>query len=235
MDEYSNHNKSVENDEYFFYKIGKTETFTQWGKPSYEKIKNLFIELKNKTEIFKDYEVYLYGGVLFNLEKTKDVDVFINGEIKDYKIFENYLNLMYDLALNKYNIFFDIFWFDRKFFEIIYDEIMQPNFNYPIIKAICLTNVIKQEGNKKIISSLSGKEGVENITEDLVQFNFIPYKGRLPENKHFLSYGNERKERIIKLFKDNPNLNLKNFFNVKELLNNDKQYFINNTNNWLNQ
>jgi hypothetical protein len=56
--------KTAENNQYFFYQRGQVKTNNIWNRPSYNVIKEFLIELKNKTNILEEYELYLMGGVL---------------------------------------------------------------------------------------------------------------------------------------------------------------------------
>ena len=73
--------KIILDDRTFIYKRGIVETNVPWTKPSYEKLKEFLEVINNSTEIFKQYECYLIGGVLFDFEKTWDVDIVMTGPI----------------------------------------------------------------------------------------------------------------------------------------------------------
>jgi len=208
--------KTAENNQYFFYQRGQVKTNNIWNRPSYNVIKEFLIEIKNTTNILEEYELYLMGGVLYDFNQTWDVDFCITGQIKNQDVLESYMNIMYDLSLNKYNFLIDIQWLEQPLPQVSYEEITSPNFNHYKLKYVKTSYIIKQIGEEKSISDLREKEGINKLTEFLVEGTHDEYPGR--------------KEKIINRILNNPDKLLKSVFNVKTFLETDEEYFLTNTN-----
>jgi hypothetical protein len=99
--------------EYFFYQKGIITTNTPWTRPSYNKLKEFTSYIKQKTDIFERYKIFVYGGCLFDFSKTWDIDLGLKGDASNNEILENDLNLLNDISLKKFNLLLDARWFDE--------------------------------------------------------------------------------------------------------------------------
>lgn len=207
--------KTAENNQYFFYQRGQVKTNNIWNRPSYNVLKEFLIEIKNTTNILEDYDLYLMGGVLYDFNKTWDVDFCITGPLKDQDILESYMNTMYDLSLNKYQFLIDIQWLEQPLPQVSYQEITSSDFKHYQLKYVKTSYIVKQIGEEKTIYDLRNNEGVTKLTEFLVEGIHEKYPS---------------KEKIINRILNNPDKVLKSVFEVKTFLNTDEEYFLNNTN-----
>lgn len=91
----------------FKYITGDIETNQPWSRPNKEYLKNWFSEFK-ETPGFNKYRYYA-GDSLLKVEKTWDVDIFVIGEIDDYKELKELLRQAKILGF-KHKQLIDIFW-----------------------------------------------------------------------------------------------------------------------------
>ena len=98
----------------FSYQVGIVQTTIPWNRPTYDAIKK-FLRDDIVQSVLKKYDAYIIGAVLWNISETCDVDIFLtdqNGNhpntLEEFIILENYLHILYDIALNKYSILVDI-------------------------------------------------------------------------------------------------------------------------------
>jgi hypothetical protein len=197
---------------YFSYQRGKIITEQPWKPPTYSRVKEFLLEIQNTSDIMKDYDLYLLGGVLWDFNKTWDVDINMVGNPASYIVLEDYMHYMYDIALNKYNLLIDISWVNTKPEDIIYTP------NYSFIsdnKFLCIVYVKKQIGDEISETDLRNKPNYTLCGDYLVEGNW----------KHKSS-----KPSFIEKVKNNPNPITKATFSVKEFLENDEEYFLKNTN-----
>jgi hypothetical protein len=197
---------------YFFYQKGKIITKTPWNRPTYFKVKEYLFEIKNTTEIMKDYNLYLIGGILWDFNKTWKVNINLIGNPYSYIVLEDYMHYMYDIALNKYNLLIDITWVNTKPEDIIFT----PDYNFTYNNEYLKIGYTKKQTYK------------EHIELDLRNDSYHILQG------DYLVSGNWRnkpmKESFIEKVKNNPNSITKITFPVKEFLENDEEYFLKNTN-----
>jgi len=87
----------------FYCSYGFAKTNIEWEKPNFKKIKLYFLELLNKTNIFKKYKVIIVGKSLYNINATTDIDLHLIGNEKDYipEELENDFSLLYNKAFEK--------------------------------------------------------------------------------------------------------------------------------------
>jgi hypothetical protein len=91
----------------FHYKIGDIATATPFKKPTREGVEVWWDKFKD-TPHLNDYEVYIGGAVLNNIE-TWDVDIILTGEIKYFNELYNILNSAVQLGF-KHWLLIDIKW-----------------------------------------------------------------------------------------------------------------------------
>lgn len=202
-------------DDFFFYQRGNVTTNIPWNRPSYIKIKEYLTFVSENSDVFNVFECYLGGGVLFNFENTWDVDIFLTGneKIEDSKI-EYYINYMTDIALNKYRLLVDISWQSKRIRNLTYDDLVNCNFTQDdmvIKKPFFIKKVINDQIDE--VNYLNDS-GYSKITENLSMVNV---GGRCVSNK------------VINKIKNNKKLTILTF-PIKDFLNKDEKYFIENTN-----
>jgi hypothetical protein len=198
---------------YFLYQRGKIITEQPWKRPTYSKIKEFLLEIQNTSDIMKDYDLYLLGGVLWDFNKTWDVDINLMGNPTSYIVLEDYMHYMYDIALNKYNLLIDITWVNTKQEDITYTP--DYAFGSDDREFLSIGYVKKTIGDEFEEINLSDKPNYILCGDYLVKGNWRhkPYK-----------------ETFIEKIKNNPNPITKLTFPVKEFLENDEDYFLKNTN-----
>ena len=119
--------KTADNGDYFYYQVGGVITRKVWTRPTYKKIKNFLTVIKNDTSIMTEHNLYLMGGTLVDLDSTWDVDICMTGEIKNHEVFESYLNTMYEIALNQFQLLLDVQWNLDRPKLVSYEELMSGN------------------------------------------------------------------------------------------------------------
>jgi hypothetical protein len=98
----------------FSYQVGTVRTTIPWNRPTYDAIKR-FLRDDIVQSVLKKYDAYIIGAVLWNISETWDVDMFLKNKndnhlntLEEFIILENDLNILYDIALNKYSILVDV-------------------------------------------------------------------------------------------------------------------------------
>lgn len=208
--------KTIQGDKTFIYKRGIVETNTPWTKPSYEKLKDFLEVIDISTEIFKQYECYLIGGVLFDFENTWDVDIVMTGQISDYETLESYMNILYDVAFNQFQMLLDIQWLDGKIPEVSAQDLVSPNFEPVRMNYVKIGYAYKQIGTEISEVDLRKNEGIEKMSEFLVKGTHDSYPISKPK--------------LVEKILSRPNRVMKTMFDIYTFLHTDKQYFLENTN-----
>ena len=198
---------------YFSYQRGKIITEKPWKRPTYSVIKEFLFEIKSTSNIMEDYDLYLLGGVLWDFNKTWDVDIALIGNPVSYKVLEDHMHYMYDIALNKYNLLVDIMCVDIKPEDIIYtpDYVFSNNDN----DFLCIEYIKKTIGDEFEEENLSDRPNYNLCSDYLVKGN-RKYK--------------PMKELFIERVKNNTNRITKTTFSIRDFLENDEEYFLKNTN-----
>jgi len=197
---------------YFSYQRGKIITEQPWKRPTYSKVKEFLFEIQNTSDIMKDYDLYLLGGVLWDFNTTWDVDINLIGNPISYIVLEDYMHYMYDVAFNKYNLLLDIAWANTKPEDIIYT----PNYDFTLDNEFLGIGYFKKQiGEEFEEANLSDRPNYTLCGDYLVKGNW----------KH-----KPMKESFIEKVKNNPNPITKTIFSVKEFLETDEEYFLKNTN-----
>jgi len=197
---------------YFSYQRGKIITENPWKRPTYSKVKEFLFEIQSTSNIMKDYDLYLLGGILWDFNKTWDVDINLIGNSASHKVLEDYMHYMYDTALNKYNLLIDIAWVNTKPEDIIYT----PDYSFATGgEFLKIGYCRKQIGDEFEEANLSDRPNYTLCSDYLVKGNWKhkPYK-----------------ETFIEKIKNNSNIITKTTFPVKEFLENNEEYFLKNTN-----
>jgi hypothetical protein len=197
---------------YFLYQRGKIITEQPWKRPTYSKVKEFLFEIQNTSEIMKDYDLHLLGGVLWDFNTTWDVDISMMGNPSSYIVLEDYMHYMYDIAFNKYNLLVDIAWVNTKPEDIIYT----PDYSFILDNDFLKIGYAKKQiGDEFEEIDLSNRPNYTLYGDYLIKGNF--------KNSIW-------KESFINKVKNNPNPITKVTFPVKEFLENDEEYFLKNTN-----
>jgi hypothetical protein len=197
---------------YFSYQQGKIITEQPWKRPTHSRIKEFLLEIQTTSDIMKDYDLYLLGGVLWDFNKTWDVDINLIGNPTSYIILEDYMHYMYDIALNKYNLLIDVAWTNTKFEDIKYT----PDYSFIIDNEFLKIGYIKKQ-----IGDEFSEIDLRILPDFSLQGDYL-VKGNF-KNKPM-------KESFIEKVKNNKNSITKVTFPVKEFLENDEDYFLKNTN-----
>jgi hypothetical protein len=204
--------KTYNPSKYFSYQRGKIITEQPWKRPTYSKVKEFLLEIQNTSDIMKDYDLDLLGGILWDFNKTWDVDINMIGNPTSYIVLEDYMNYMYDIAFNKYNLLIDITWVSTKPEDIIYT----PDYSFTSDSEFMKIGYCrKQIGNEVGEVNLSNEPNYILCGDYLVKGN---WKDKIV------------KESFVNKVKNNKNPITKVTFPVKEFLENDEDYFLKNTN-----
>lgn len=198
---------------YFSYQRGKIITEIPWGRPTYSKIKEFLLEIQNTSDIMKDYDLYLVGGVLWDFNKTWDVDIVMVGNCDSYIVLEDYMHYMYDIAFKSHKLLLDVSWVNDK----PSDTINAPEF-YPVedIEYLTIGYIRKQ-----IKDEISENNLLDNP-------NYTPYGDYLVKGnyKNSIQTVNKNNDRIKQSLKST----VVRLFSVKDFLEKDEEYFLKNTN-----
>ncbi len=197
--------KITKSTDYFYFQRGSVSTLKPWGRPTYNKVKELAKELKSTTNLFSKYEIYIYGGCLYNMSKTWDLDLFFIGDSTDNIQLEKDMNIIYDLGFNKYKLACDIQWHLNHV----------DGFTDTIFKKTAY--IVKQINENVMIHD----ERLNVYKDD--QFNVKLLTEYLIEGKHTHS-------KHIRASIANEGLKLKHDFNLELLLTTDEEYYKKNTN-----
>ena len=199
----------------FLYQKGTVTTVKPWGRPSYQKVRNFLTYLNQHTEILKNYDVYLMGGVLFDFNTTWDLDLcLVGGTQTDLKLEED-LNYLTNLSLNTFNMLLDVIWYESKPGNLTYEKMVEDNFFSHDIVYKKIGYIKKQIGENIQETDYRTLPDVISLSEYLVQSNY----GR-----------HARSENIISKVQNNPNPETIMAFSANELLSTNEEYFLNNTN-----
>lgn len=197
---------------YFSYQRGKIVTEKYWEQPTYSKIKEFLLEIKNDSDIMKNYDLYLVGDILWGFNNTWDIDIIMIGNPTSYIVLEDYMHYMYDIALNKYNILVDISWVNTKPENITYT----PDYNFSYDNDFLRIGYVRKQ-----IGEEYEELDLRTNPSFLVQGDYL-IKGNF-KNINL-------KESFINKIKNTSNSIIKTTFSIKEFLENDEEYFLKNTN-----
>lgn len=207
--------KTAKETDTFFYQIGDVKTNKIWTRPSYYKLKYFLERIKKDTNILENYEAHIIGGVLFSFENTWDVDICITGHIYSFEKLEDDLHLMYEIALNEFQLLIDVQWLNELLPNISFKDLNSPEFKKPQLQFIKLNPITKKINDDIINSDILKKDGIKKISNFLVQ----GYHEKFPNKKKF----------IDKIFQYSDKL-IKSSLSVSLILENDELFFLNNTN-----
>ena len=198
--------------DYFYFQRGSVSTLKPWGRPTYNKVKELSKELKSTTNLFSKYEIYIYGGCLYNMSKTWDLDLFFIGDSTNNIQLEKDMNIIYDLAFNKYRLLCDIQWLKEHVDGFTDTTCKKTAYIVKQINEDVMIHdqrIINLNYNPKSIRSFA--INTKLLTEYLIEQEYT-------HTKH------------IKASFVNDGLKLKHDFNLELLLTTDEEYYKKNTN-----
>jgi hypothetical protein len=162
------------------------------------------------------FELYLMGGTLIDFNSTWDVDICMTGEVESYEKFESYLNTMYDIALNRFQLLIDVQWNPHKPKLVSYQELMSGQLILNKIKFLKIGYIKKQINGEITIKDYRNDEGIQKVNEYLIEGLYDEYPGT--------------KEKLLQRILSNPNKLIKSYFSANTFLETDEDYFIKNTN-----
>ena len=134
-----------------YLQYGEIDTNVNWKYPNqsiFDKWKKDFL----KIEETKFFDIYLCGGFIENW-KTADVDIVITGN-NDIKKIEKVIFEGTKLGIEKYQVFFDVLWFDTLplYYKMKIDEIKKVKVGIISNKYIVNNKIITYYKNAKQIS-----------------------------------------------------------------------------------
>ena len=93
--------------ETFYYQVGSVYTNEPWHRPSYNRIKSLFLDERILPILYK-YSVDICGACLWNMNATWDLDLsFYNKRNSSWEDVESDINTINEIGLNEYKILID--------------------------------------------------------------------------------------------------------------------------------
>ncbi len=199
----------------FLYQKGIVTTTTPWGRPTYQKLKNYLTYVKQHTEVFNNYGVYLNGGVLFDFATTWDVDMILVGGTQTDSKLEEDLNYLTNLGLNTFNILVDITWYESRPQDLTYSGMVENDFTPDNIIHKKIGYVKKQIGEVIEERDLRTYDDATVLTEHLVQRNYGLYQ-----------YTDKMRSKV----ENNPNDITIITYSADEFLTTDEAHFLSNTN-----
>lgn len=208
-------NKTVANNDTLFFQRGVVTTTKTWFRPTYQTLKNFLVDLQENTTILNDYDVYLMGGVLFDFNTTWDIDLSLVGGTKTNEEIESDLNYITDLAHNTHNLLVDVVWYENRPSNLTYQEMVNNNFLQENNVHKKIGYVKKQINDEVEEKDLRTYDDALILTEHLIQRNYGTY---------------EHTEKMIQKVQNNTKPVTITTFSVDEFLNNNEEYFLNNTN-----
>jgi len=201
----------------FYYQIGEFSTTTIWGRPSWMKIRRFLLELK-KTEIYNKYKIIIYGGIMYDINNTWDLDIqLVSENLDSYEELEKDLYFIYDIALNKHRLLVDAGFFYKEwnpnitktdFYSNNYDDIPFDFIKIGYIKKIMDGQIEEHDRLEK------GEDFVARLTKYLVKRS-RSYPSCLNKKGHARWFKHE---------------NSKKFYTIDEFLDDTDVDFFNKTN-----
>jgi len=129
-------------------KYGNIELDIKWNWPNEEVFENWKKDFLSLEES-KDFDIYLTGGFLEKMNGrrnyTPDIDIIIVGD-GDLEKIETLIYEGTKIGLEKYQVFFDIFWFESfpLYSQLKKDEIVKIN-GYLLANKWIVDGVVKKE------------------------------------------------------------------------------------------
>jgi hypothetical protein len=170
-------------------------------------------DVQHCTDILERYDVFLIGGCLYSWETTWDLDLHLISEDVVIPQLETDLDFLNNISLNKYNQLLDATW---------------TNTRHPV-RMICSTNncgeifsgcrVVKTRVIEKRINEERARiDLAENPKYKLLSENLVETVGTVPGQK------------VISRMLSNIGKELVLSMSVKDILANDENFFVENSN-----
>lgn len=202
----------------FYYKIGRVQTNKIWKRPSFESTQNLLQDIKNTSDIFTRYKVYIMGGITWDFSTTWDIDLVICSDSYDTVTLENDIDFINNKALNEHRLLVDVEWKNKPLENLNYQELLHNDFTTHTYNGIKLGYVHKKmNGYEQIIDntkkthSISGRELLK-LGDYLILIKQGPRK--IPE-------------KVINKIKNTRGQEARFDFLAEEFINYDESYFNN--------
>jgi hypothetical protein len=194
----------------FYYKRGGSETHIPWNRPTWSVVFEYFSYIKTNTDILEKYDMYIIGNFLFDMKNTWDLDINITGEYQ-IKELENDLNILMDIALNKFQLLADIKWVSKLFHStpLSFNQYINPNYQPQTHYIIEFKKIIKIVNNKEFNLSRINPEIIEDLNENL----------------HKIKLCDKYKDKILDIFAKQPDRVFLQSMHVEEFLTTSKLDF----------
>jgi hypothetical protein len=163
--------------EEFYYRFANVETTTPWARPTWERFYAWWDKFKT-FEGVEDYEFHIVGGSLYDIENTWDVDVTITNPIKNFVVLGELIRRGRDMALNEFNIYVDLFWYDS--IQFCYDDITEENKRY-YLKGTLKGDEVKIRNGEEVLYAFE-KNGLVPNKDD--QKDMVFFFIQQPTPKH---------------------------------------------------
>jgi hypothetical protein len=206
----------------FYYQVGDFTTSLRWSQPSWIKIRMFLIELR-RTEIYKKYKIILYGGCLYDIKNTNDLDIqLVAKDIESYRDLENDFYKIYEMAFNKHRLLVDLCFLHSEFDQ---SDVYGAN-KYETCKSV---EFIKMNSIKKIVDSEITEWIILKDDQNLdgacfLTANLVRVFAKFP-NCLYKFIDTKGSEKIDKFFR-----NSKKFYTIDEFINDTYVDFFNKTN-----
>lgn len=120
--------------ETFYYQVGSVYTDEPWYRPSYDRIKSLFLD-ERILPILNKYSVDICGNCLWNMNVTWDLDLsFYNKRNSSWEDIESDINTINQIGLKEYKILIDVTVRNKALFLPSKEEIIDHFKNNPSTK-----------------------------------------------------------------------------------------------------
>lgn len=160
----------------FYYRYGSVETTVRWNRPSWDVLYEWWDEMKT-VEGVSDYDFHVIGGALYDIENTWDFDIGITGTMKDLNQLGYIIHHARDLAINKYHIYVDPYWYSSIDFHFM--DISTEKRSY--IRGTLPGDEIKvADGEEKINRVIPGQTMGTEHNDYPINFQIATY----PQPKH---------------------------------------------------
>jgi hypothetical protein len=127
----------------FSYSRGSVKTTNRWVRPTKKLVSEYFSYVKNNSNIFEKYDLYIVGGFLYNPTNTWDIDIRMIGKEFDPVELEEDQNYLLDTALNRFNLLVDAKWRSELFKSISYEDTINPNYEPQTLPSVEVMNIFR--------------------------------------------------------------------------------------------
>lgn len=161
----------------FYYSYGPVETTTPWDRPTWDTFYEWWDEFK-QLEGVSDYEFYISGSSLVDIENTWDIDVIVTGNIKDFVSLSRLIQRGRELGFEK-KIYIDMIYYNS--IEFCYGELTEESRKYYLKGRLGGTETKVVNG---VVEFEYSREEDYSPYEELGS-DLIFYYVRYPGTKHF--------------------------------------------------